>query len=58
MKKKPYYKFKCAKDCDDTFDVVRVETNQAGIESEVYLKSFDEKRSAELVVSELNTINW
>lgn len=53
-----YYRYITPKDCDGTFDIVKEEVEDSGIckPFPTYITSVDEKRSAELIVSELNTI--
>lgn len=56
--KKLYYRYITPKDCDGTFDIVKEEVDDTGIcqPFPTYVTSVDDKRSAELIVSELNTI--
>ena len=55
---KTFYRYIIPKDCDDTFDIVKEEVNEHGSfkRTPTYVTSVDTKRSAELIVSELNTI--
>ena len=50
------YWYRKAKDCDETFDILKVTvTNEGEEKSSTYIASVDTQRSAELIVSELNS---